>query len=386
MHLGLSSSTRIDMVAYGLFIVVILTLPLMFDNPFWLNRIAKYLVYGMLGVAIALCWGYAGILNLGQGLFFGLGSYMVAMSLKLQSYTSLQQGSDKPVPDFMLWNAEPGAPTELCCINPVSFLWLPFQAQWFGIAMSLVVPILIALALSSVVFRLRVSGVYVAIITLATVLLVRLLIIDAQPLTNGFNGLTDLGWLTIAGFEFDPYLTQTYYIVALSLSVVLIFTRWLVGTRAGLVLQSTRDDPNRARYLGFDVASYQIFFFTVSAGIAGFAGMLYVITAEFASPSFMDLAFSITMVVWAAVGGRGSLLGACIGAILINTIEATASESEMFQEAWRAIIGLIFVLVVLYLPRGLAGVGQDCVAWTSRLVSRTSKTRPDTAPTRSAAE
>jgi urea transport system permease protein len=377
--------TAIDVLAYGIFMGAILLLPLLMDDPFWLNRIAKYLVFGMLGVAIALCWGYAGILNLGQGLFFGLGAYMVAMSLKLQSPTSLAQGSDTPVPDFMLWNAEPGAPTDLCCISPNSFLWMPFQAQWFGIVMAIVVPVVIALGLASLMFRLRVSGVYVAIITLASVLLVRLLIIDAQPLTNGFNGLTDLGWLTIGGFEFDPYLTQTYYIVAVSLCVVLVLARLLIGTRAGLVLQSTRDDPNRARYLGFDVAAYQIFFFTVSAAIAGFAGMLYVVAAEFASPSFMDLTFSITMVVWAAVGGRSSLLGACIGAILINTIEATASESEMFQEAWRAIIGLIFVLVVLYLPRGLAGVGQDLTARIAAAV-RPGPSSPDAAPSRNAAE
>ncbi|MEM9147031.1 MAG: urea ABC transporter permease subunit UrtC [Pseudomonadota bacterium] len=351
-----------EVLAYAGFIAAILALPLWLDDVFWLNRIAKFLVFGMLGVAIALSWGYAGVLNLGQGLFFGLGAYMVAMSLKLQSYTSLQQGSDKPVPDFMLWNAEPGAPTDLCCINQGSFLWIPFQAQWFGIVMALIVPTLIALAIAWPIFRLRVSGVYVAIITLAMVLLVRLLIIDAQPITNGFNGLTDLGWLTINGFEFDPYLVETYYLVAVSLAVVLLLTRWLVSTRAGLILQSTRDDPNRSRYLGYNVAAFQMFFFAVSAGIAGFAGLLYVIAAEFASPSFMDLAFSISMVVWAAVGGRGSLLGACIGAILINTIEATASETEMFQEAWKAIIGLVFVLVVLFLPRGLAGFAQDLVS------------------------
>ena len=130
-------------------------------------------------------------------------------------------------------------------------------------------------------------------------------------------------------------------------------------TRAGLILQAIRDDQNRARYLGFDVPVYQVFFFTVSAAISGIAGMLYVIVAEFASPTFMDLSFSITMVVWAALGGRSSLLGACIGAILINIIAATVSETEMFVEAWKAIIGLVFVLVVLYLPRGLAGFGQD---------------------------
>jgi urea transport system permease protein len=361
----MTTKRKLEFLAYAVFIAITFMMPLFLD-VFWLNRIAKYLVYGMLGVAISLCWGYAGILNLGQGLFFGAGAYMLAASLKLASPTSLQQGSDTPVPDFMLWNAEPGSLTDLCCITKVSFMWIPFQAQWFGIVMGLVLPVVLAFLLGNVIFRKRISGVFVAIITLATVLLVRLLMIDAQPLTNGFNGLTDLGWFTISGFEFDPYLVETYYLVAVSLAVVLIATRWLVSTRAGLVLQSIRDNPNRARYLGFDVSSYQIFFFCVSALIAGFAGMLYVIAAEFASPTFMDLTFSITMVVWAAVGGRSSLLGACIGAILINVIEATVSETKMFVETWQAIIGLLFVLVVLFLPRGLAGLANDV---TDRLLS-----------------
>ncbi|OOY15356.1 urea ABC transporter permease subunit UrtC [Thioclava sp. DLFJ4-1] len=376
-----SSTSRLqrhaDWAVYAVFIVMVLGAPLVIDDVFWLNRIAKYLVFGMLGIAIALSWGYAGILNLGQGLFFGLGAYMTAMSLKLMSATSLQQGSDKPVPDFMLWNAEPGAVTDLCCINKGSFLWIPFQSQWFGMAMSIVIPLIVAFVLSSSIFRLRVSGVYVAIITLALVLLVRLLLIDAQPITNGFNGLTDLGWLTIGGFEFDPYMVETYYVVAVSLTVVLLLGRWLVSTRAGLILQSTRDDPTRARYLGYDVAAYQIFFFTISAGIAGFAGLLYVVAAEFASPSFMDIGFSISMVVWAAVGGRNSLLGACIGAILINTVEATVSETEIFKEAWKLIIGGIFVLVVLYLPNGLAGIARDLLG---RFERRRKGTPAETAP------
>ncbi|MFC3132271.1 urea ABC transporter permease subunit UrtC [Microbaculum marinum] len=353
---------RLDYLAYAVFIAGILLAPYFFDE-FWLNRFAKYLVYGMLGIAIALSWGYAGILNLGQGLFFGIGAYMLAMSLKLASYTSLQQGSDTPVPDFMLWNAEPGALTDLCCINKGSFLWIPFQAQWFGVAMGIVLPVVVAAIVGTIIFRKRVSGVFVSIITLALVLLVRLVVIDAQPVTNGFNGLTDLGWFTVAGFEFDPYMVETYYLVAISLSVLLVGVRLLTETRAGLILQAIRDSDSRARYLGFDVPVYQIFFFSVSAAIAGFAGMLYVIVAEFASPTFMDLTFSITMVVWAAVGGRASLLGACIGAILINTIEATVSETEAFVEAWKAIIGLIFVLVVVFLPRGLAGFASDVADW-----------------------
>lgn len=362
----MSLQRRIDWAIYAGFVILIMLVPLVMD-PFWLNRIAKYLVFGMLGIAVALSWGYAGILNLGQGLFFGAGAYMLAMSLKLASATSLQQGSDKPVPDFMLWNAEPGAKTELCCITKASFLWLPFQSQWFGFAMGLILPVLMAVVVGFIVFRKRISGVFVSIIMLALVLLVRLVMIDAQPFTNGFNGLTDLGWFKIGGFEFDPFIVPTYYLIAGSLSVVLLAARLLIDTRAGVILQAVRNDENRARYLGFDVPAYQTFFFAVSAVIAGFAGMLYVIVSEFASPTFMDLSFSITMVVWAAVGGRASILGACIGAIAINMISATVSEVEGFAEAWKAVIGLIFVLVVLYLPRGIAGLAHDLI---DRVVAR----------------
>ena len=356
-----SKKRYFDYGAYLVFIGAILLLPSVLDDVFWLNRISKYLVYGMLGVAISLSWGYAGVLNLGQGLFFGLGAYMLAMSLKLASPTSLAQGSDEPIPDFMLWNAEPGAPLDLCCINQGSFLWIPFESQWFGVFMGIALPVLLATIIGYILFRLRISGVFIAIITLALVLLVRLVVVDAQPITNGFNGLTDLGWFTVGDLELDPYFVETYYVIAAATGLVLLTSRWLVGTRAGLILQSIRDDENRARFLGFNVARYQTFFFAVSAGIAGLAGMLFVMASEFASPTFMDLSFSITMVVWAAVGGRNSLLGACIGAILINVIEASASETDELVEAWKAIIGMIFILVVLFLPRGLAGFTNDAV-------------------------
>src|ERR1700724_4721996 len=233
--------------------------------------------------------------------------------------------------------------------------------------MGLVLPAAIATIIGIIVFRKRVSGVFVSIITLALVLLGGLVVIDSQPVTNGFNGLTDLGWFKVGEFEFDPYIVPTYYFVAIALCVVLASARLLIETRAGLILQAIRDDQNRARYLGFDVPLYQTFFFAVSAGIAGLAGMFYVVVSEFASPTFMDLTFSITMVVWAAVGGRSSILGACIGAILINVISAKVSETEGFAEAWKAIIGLIFVLVVLYLPRGIAGLAHDFV---DRIVAR----------------
>jgi urea transport system permease protein len=366
------SRRSVEIAAYAAFIILILLAPLVLGE-FWLNRIAKYLVFGMLGVAICLSWGYAGILNLGQGLFFGLGAYMMAMSLKLASTTSQQAASDTPIPDFMFWNAEPGAAQELCCITKTSFLWIPFQSQWFGFFMAIAVPTLVAAALGAVIFRKRISGVFVSVITLAMVLLVRLLIIDNQPLTNGFNGLTDLGTFTIGDLSFDSFSKAMYYVVAGALALVLVGSRLLVETRAGMVLQAVRDDASRARCLGFDVPNFQVFFFAVSAAIAGLAGLLYVNVAEFASPTFMDLSFSITMVVWAAVGGRNSLLGACIGAILINVMEAGMSETQALVESWRAIIGVIFILVVLFLPRGLAGLANDAIE---------AFTRPRIAPAR----
>ncbi len=360
---------KIQLGAYALFIVALFLVP-EFSDEFWLNRASKYLVYGMLGVSIALTWGYAGVLSLGQGLFFGIGAYMLAMSLKLASPTSLAQGSDRPIPDFMLWNAEPDAPVELCCITPGSYLWLPFESVSFGMLMGVLLPAVVAGILGTIVFKKRISGVFISIITLALVLLVRLVVIDLQPLTNGFNGLTDLAFLTIAGFEFDPYSRSTYYLCAASLALVLIAARLLADTRASLILQAIRDDQQRARHLGFNVPMYQTFFFVVSAAIAGYAGMLFVVASEFASPTFMDLSFSVAMVVWAAVGGRSSLLGACIGAIAINWIEAEVSETAALVEAWKAIIGLIFVLVVLFLPRGLGGVAHDLAARLARRQSR----------------
>jgi urea transport system permease protein len=140
---------------------------------------------------------------------------------------------------------------------------------------------------------------------------------------------------------------------------VLVLARWLITSKAGLILQSIRDDENRARYLGYDVAHYTLFFFAVSAGMAGFAGMLYVIAAEFASPTFMDISFSVSMIVWAAAGGRNSLLGTCLGAILLNVVTASVSETPILVDAWQLIIGAIFILVVLLLPLGVAGLVDD---------------------------
>jgi urea transport system permease protein len=157
-----------------------------------------------------------------------------------------------------------------------------------------------------------------------------------------------------SGVMIQPY--RRFIIVV---TLLLMAVRWLITCKAGLILQSIRDDENRARYLGYDAAHYKLFFFAVSAGMAGFAGMLYVIAAEFASPTFIDISFSVSMIVCAAVGGRNSPLDACLGAILLNVVTASVSETPMLVDAWQLIIGAIFILVVLLLPLGVAGLVDD---------------------------
>ncbi|MDY0883750.1 urea ABC transporter permease subunit UrtC [Dongia soli] len=341
--------SRIQLQCYLAFIAVLLVLPLMLD-AFWLNRIATYLVYGICAVAICLSWGWAGILNLGQGAFFGMGAYMMAMSLTLAS------PDNNPVPQLMLLNMEPNAPRELCCVTPGSFLWIPFRWQAVGVVASIIVPMIMALAIGYAMFKRRTGGVYVSIITLALALIIQLIIINNQPLTGGFNGLADLAPLTIGSFEFDPYGNSTYYLVTGVLAAALFGGRYLLSGKMGLILRATQEDEARLRFLGYEVENYKMLAFCLSAGLAGLAGMLFVMCAEFASPALMATGFSVSMVIWAAVGGRHSLMGACVGAVLVNVIGAGASESPIFQPIWPIILGLLFIGVVLVMPNGIAGV------------------------------
>lgn len=346
--MGITKS-KLQIAMYLIFVVLILSLPV-FLNVFWLNRIATYLVYGMAAVGISMAWGYGGVLNLGQGAFFGLGAYMLAMSLTLAN-PELQG-----VPQFMLLNAAPGTSADLCCITAASFLWIPFKSQWIGVMLGILLPVIFAYGIGYAMFRRRTTGVYVAIIMLAFVLILQLLIVNNLPLTNGFNGLAELGKFKIGSYEFDPYSSQTYLLVATLLSIVLFTGRWLLNSRAGLILRAIQDNESRCRFFGYDVAMFKLFFLCISTGIAGLAGMLFVLVSSFASPSLMAIPFSISMVIWAAVGGRGSLLGACAGAILVNLVEGLASESPALQPVWPLILGGMFVGFVLFLPAGIAGL------------------------------
>lgn len=329
------------LVGYALFCAAILVVPLFVDNGYLLNKFARYLVFGILSLALSLSWGYAGILNLGQAVGFGLGSYCMAMALKLRTIP-IQTGAGG-LPDFMVWNN----------VQALPWFWVPFHSYAFAIAAGMAVPAVVAFLIGWFVFPARVSGVYVAIITLAMLVVINLVIIDQQPYTGGFNGITDLTTLKLFGIEFDAYSDATYYLAAITLSVCLFLGLAFVNSKTGLILQAIRDDETRVWYFGYNVAAYQNFVFCLSAAIAGFAGMLYTLVMEFASPTFLAVPISLSIVIWCAVGGRASLVGAALGAIVVTGVQGSLSDTPAFLDTWMLIMGGLFIVIVLFLPNGL---------------------------------
>jgi urea transport system permease protein len=336
-----SNRARWRLAGYLLVCLLILIFPLVLENDYLLNKYMRYLVFGILSTALSFSWGYGGILNLGQAVSFGLGSYAMAMALKLRTIP-IQTGA-KGLPDFMVWNN----------VSTLPWFWEPFHSYAFAIFAGVAVPMLLAMLLGWFMFRGRITGVFVAIITLAMLVVVNLLIIDQQKYTGGFNGITDLTTFELFGIAFDAYSSNTYYLIAGTLCVVLLGGLAITQTKTGLILQAIRDDETRVRYFGYDVAAYQIFAFTVSAGVAGFAGMLYTLVMEFASPTFLAVPLSLSIIIWCAVGGRSSLIGSALGAILVTGVQGNLSESPAFLDTWMLIMGAIFVAVVLFLPNGL---------------------------------
>ena len=336
--------TVLRLAAYAIFCIAIMIVPLFTDDAYLLNKFARYIVFGILSLALSLSWGYAGILNLGQAVSFGLGSYCMAMALKLRTIP-IQTGATG-LPDFMVWNN----------VDTLPWFWEPFRSYTFAIFAGVTVPVVVAYLIAWFVFRARVNGVYVAIITLAMLVVINLLIIDQQKYTGGFNGITDLTTLNLFGIAFDAYSAALYYLAAITLSLFLFLGLALISSKTGLILQAIRDDETRVWYFGYDVAAYQTFIFCVSAGIAGFAGMLYTLVMEFASPTFLSVPISLSIVIWCAVGGRASLVGAALGAIVVTGVQGSLSETQAFLDTWMLIMGALFIIVVLFLPNGLVGL------------------------------
>ncbi|MCR6502912.1 urea ABC transporter permease subunit UrtC [Shinella sp. CPCC 101442] len=339
----MSGKVSRQILLYGIVCLAILLVPVFVEDAFLLNKYARYLIFGMLAIALSLSWGYAGILNLGQATTFGIGSYCMAMFLKLKT-VPIHTGSDG-LPDFMVWNN----------VTELPWIWMPFHSMPFALLAGILVPALFAALLGWFMFGGRIAGVYAAIITLAAMVVVNLIIIDQQSYTGGFNGITDLAQFEMAGFTFDAYSASTYYLVAICLTVTLFLALAVSRSKTGLILQAVRDQEERVRFFGYDVALYKTFVFAFSAAIAGLAGMLYTIVMEFASPTFLGVPLSLSIVIWVAVGGRQSLVGAMLGAVLVTGVQGALSESEAFLETWTLVMGGLFVLIVLFMPKGMAG-------------------------------
>jgi urea transport system permease protein len=325
-------------------------------SPFRLDLLAKYLCYAIVAVGIALAWGRGGMLTLGQGVFFGLGGYAMGMHLKLR-----EAGADG-LPDFMVWSG----------VEKLPALWKPFENPVFALAMVVVLPVTVAVLLGLLVFRRRVRGAYFAVLSQALAAAFVILLVGQQGLTGGTNGLTN--FQTFFGLDLytDGDRRTLYLIVAVVLGLSYLGVRQLVRSRYGQLLVAIRDGEDRVRFLGYDPALVKTVAFAVSAGLAGIAGALFVPVVGLLTPTNLGIIASLELLIGVAVGGRYSLAGAVGGALLFNYAKTIFSES--WPDSWLYVQGALFIAVMLWAPRGLAGLlGQARDALAHR--------RPAPAPT-----
>ena len=322
-----------------IFVAALLAALALVLDPFRLSTVAKYMSFAFVAIGIVLMWGYGGGLSLGQGIFFGMGGYMMAMFLKLEA-------SAPELPDFMMWSSVETLPT----------WWQPFHHLGWTLLLILVVPSVVAYLFSYAVFRKRVGGVYFAIVTLALALTLTVLIIGQQGDTGGANGITDfrtlLGW-DIVG---DQSKLVLYAVHAVLLVVAMAVCRAILHSRFGKVLIAIRDREDRVRFSGYNTAHIKAFVFAVSALLSSIGGAFYALQVGMISPDTIGVVTSIEMVIYAAVGGRLSVGGAVIGALLVGLMKSYLSEA--FPEVWLYFLGALFILVVAFMPHGLAGVAS----------------------------
>ncbi|UDL05154.1 urea ABC transporter permease subunit UrtC [Marinobacter sp. CA1] len=341
--------TRHDLLGFAvLAVLLLLVLPLSLD-VFRLNLVGKYLTYAFVAVGLVLCWGCGGILSLGQGVFYGLGGYALAMFLKLESSDpeSTRIQSTPGIPDFMDWNQ----------LIELPWFWEPFQSLGFSLLAVLLVPTLFAYLIGVAMFKRRVGGVYFAIITQAIAAILTILIIGQQGYTGGVNGITDLRTLLGWNIRTDFASYVFYFICVGLLFVCLLVAQFIRRSKLGRILLAMREQEDRVRFSGYDVAGFKIFVFCVGAAFAAIGGAMFTLQEGFMSPSFVGIVPSIEMVIFCAVGGRLSLLGAVYGALLVNLAKTVFGES--FPELWLFAMGLLFIGVVMAFPNGLAGLYQQ---------------------------
>ena len=337
-------------------VVLLVLFPLAFDI-FRLNLVGKYLTYAFVALGLVMLWGYGGVLSLGQGVFFGLGGYAMAMFLKLEASDpeSTKIQSTPGIPDFMDWNQ----------LTELPLWWQPFEHLPFAIIAVVAIPTLLAFIIGYAMFKRRVGGVYFAIITHAVALILTVLIIGQQGYTGGVNGMTDLKTLLGWDIRTDSAKYILYYLCALLLLGSIALCLWVQKSKLGTLLLAMRDKEDRVRFSGYDVAMFKVFVFCLAAALSGIGGALFTLQVGFMSPSFVGIVPSIEMVIYAAVGGRMSLVGAVYGALLVNFGKTYFSES--FPDLWLFLMAGLFIGVTMAFPDGLAGVWEKKVKpWWSR--------------------
>jgi urea transport system permease protein len=335
-------------------LVLILIVPVVlngFGQGVRINQLGRFLALAIAALGIDLIWGYTGMLSLGHGLFFALGGYAFAMYLQLQ----LPVGE---IPEFF----------SLYGVEKLPLFWQPFYSFPFTLFAVFAIPTLVAAILGYLVFRNRIRGVYFSILTQAALIVFFNFFNGQQKLINGTNGLkTDTSLLF--GLQVSDIKIQTTFYICTVLLLLggYALCRWLTSGRLGRLLVAIRDDEPRLRFSGYDPTGYKVFVFAISAGLAGIAGALYTVQSGIITPKSMDVAFSIEMVIWVAVGGRATLVGAIAGALIVNF--AKTFLSEQFPAFWLFFQGALFLLVVTVLPGGLLGLlSSDTLLWVrSRL-------------------
>jgi urea transport system permease protein len=346
-----TDTRALELVGFALVaILILLVLPLALDI-FRLNLVGKYLTYAFVAVGLVMCWGHTGILSLGQGLFFGLGGYCMAAFLKLEasSVANTKIQSTPGIPDFMDWNQ----------LTALPFFWVPFKSLPFALVAVIAVPTIAAFILGTAMFKRRVGGVYFAIITQALAAVMTILIVGQQGYTGGINGITDLR--TLLGWDIRPDSAKyiLYFVCCFLLLGTMFVARLVLASKLGRILVAVRDQEDRVRFSGYDVANYKVFVFCLASAMAAIGGAMFTLQIGFMSPSFVGIVPSIEMVIFCAVGGRQSIVGAVVGTLVVNWAKTMFSED--FPQLWLFAMGGLFIAVVVFFPRGLAGLVDQIV-------------------------
>ncbi|MCP9900782.1 urea ABC transporter permease subunit UrtC [Cyanobium sp. Cruz CV13-4-11] len=328
------------LVPWILLAIALFILPAALDD-FRLNLFGRYFSLAITALAIDLIWGYTGLLSLGQGIFFALGGYAVAMYLMLNT-KSLAGGNG--IPKFF----------ENYGVDQLPFFWQPFWSPVFTLIALWVIPAVVAGLVGWLIFRNRIKGVYFSIITQAALMVFFHFFNGQQKLFDGTNGLKTSTSELFGQLVGSPDMQVWFYrLTVLLLPLAFLVCRYFTSGRFGDALIAIRDDESRLRFAGFNPVPFKTIVFLVAGALCGISGALYTVQSGIVSPQYMSISFSIEMVIWVAVGGRGTLVGPIIGATVVNYLRSLVSEA--LPEAWLFVQGALFIFVVVLMPDGIYG-------------------------------